>query len=117
MPRNVNSFSFGDEVKTILMELDKIGLRENKSRSELIVQMITSYVSAHKIGNNQFTLDTSVQEGFLALPTMGEPLTLKFANMEDEEFVQIVSAARSRFQEIEKERKKRGLRRIDWWLD
>jgi hypothetical protein len=91
--------------------MDKIAIREGKSRSAIIVKAVKTYAKNHSSGNNQITLETAIQPGFIALPTIGEPLTERFAQMDNDELIILAKTLRGRSQEVNVELKRRGL---DW---
>jgi len=107
--REVSSFSYDSKDKYVLELADNIGKRESKSRSEIIMDGLKHEVISHGRGNSQFSLEISSQPDFVALPTIGEPLTPKFANMPRDEFDLIGQCLRSRLQEHEHEEKKLNL--------
>lgn len=58
-------------MREILKELDVIAVREDKTRSELVCDIIKDYVTAHSEGNNTFKLDNWQEDPeFKALPTL-----------------------------------------------
>lgn len=67
----VSSFSYPADMRTILKELDIIAVREDKTRSELVCNLIKDYVKAHSEGNSTFKLDKWQEDPeFKAIPTL-----------------------------------------------
>jgi hypothetical protein len=104
----ITTFSYDEKDETFLDIAKVIAKRENKSKSAVIMEALKTYVQNHKDGNAQITMEVALQPGFEgALPTMGEPLTFKFPNMDDNDLLLLAKAARARAQEINREMKKR----------
>jgi hypothetical protein len=102
------TFSYDEEDETYLNEAKLIARRESTSKSAVIMEAVKTYVQNHKEGNAQITMEVAARPGFEgALPTMGEPLTVKFANMSDDDLILLAKAARGRSQEINRELRKR----------
>jgi len=111
MPRAISSFSYDAKKDAALIPLlDSIAKREGKSRSELIVEALNNHVVNHQKGNNQFTLETATKPEFLALPSMGEILTVDdLVKMGEADLLTLAGACRGRVHEIDAELHRRGL--------
>jgi hypothetical protein len=101
-PRIVKSVAFKGPDVTVAEDLDTIARRDGTNFSNLVVDLGSKYVQAHKDANDVVPLNKFVEHpGMVALPTMGEPLTLaRLDKLSDEDFALLEKACEARHQEI-----------------
>jgi hypothetical protein len=67
----VTSISYPKSKEEVLDELKIIAVREKKSQSELIIELIEEYVKAHSAGNPNFKIDDwETNPNMLAIPAL-----------------------------------------------
>jgi hypothetical protein len=99
----------------LLEAFKRVAVREGKPVNRLIQEFMRDYVKKHGSGNPAFPLDKWVDNPELsAHPTIGEPLTKRFAKMNDEEVYELAKTLKARAQETAFEMKKRRLDDIHW---
>ena len=67
----IMTISYKEDKDNVIAELEVIAARERKSRSQLVMELIESYVKAHSTCNSTFKLDMwNENPGFKAVPTI-----------------------------------------------
>jgi len=90
------------ELTPVVEQFGEIARREHKSTSELLMELVSDHVKKHGKGNPTFSLEKWQDEPeFVALPTIGEPLTLiKLSKLADSDFELLEKQVTARFQEV-----------------
>lgn len=68
----VSAFSYPSELSMMIDEAKKIAVREEKTLSKLIQELLEKYVKEHGSGNPSYSLDKFADPDFHITPAFGE---------------------------------------------
>ena len=92
----IGSFSYSAEKQLAVEEFDKIAKRENKSFSELLVELMEDYAKKHSEGNPSFQLTQWVEKpDFKPWPALDNMTQESISNMAVEEKEKLQTALKN----------------------